>query len=66
MILERLPQSSREVVRYPRNQDLTAWRRGMYHLSKNPQGLTQQRAADSRLVYIDPGTVINVLIVTLL
>ncbi|KAG2220077.1 hypothetical protein INT45_007321 [Circinella minor] len=52
---ERLPQSSREVARYPRNQDLTAWRRGMYHLSKNPQGLTQQRAADSRLVYIDPG-----------
>ncbi|KAI9498097.1 hypothetical protein BDB00DRAFT_867751 [Zychaea mexicana] len=52
---EFMPNSSREVKLYPSNLDLTAWNRGMYHLSKNPVGLDQQRRGQSRIVSIDPG-----------
>ncbi|KAG2216428.1 hypothetical protein INT45_005903 [Circinella minor] len=52
---EYLPLSSKEVKYYPRNINLTNWRRGMYHLSKEPGGLTPERLQNWRTVFIDPG-----------
>ncbi|CDH55757.1 predicted protein [Lichtheimia corymbifera JMRC:FSU:9682] len=52
---ERMPDTSADVRYYPRGLDLTNWHRGMYHLSKEPGGLDEQRLQATRIVGIDPG-----------
>ncbi|KAI9490946.1 hypothetical protein BDB00DRAFT_521048 [Zychaea mexicana] len=52
---ELFPSTHDEIRRLPEGQDLTYWSHGVYRLELNPDGLTQQRAEESRIVGVDPG-----------
>ncbi|KAI9490697.1 hypothetical protein BDB00DRAFT_532157 [Zychaea mexicana] len=52
---ELFPSTHDEIRRLPEGQDLTIWSHGVYRLELNPDGLTQQRAEESRIVGVDPG-----------
>lgn len=54
-VIERMPDTSADVRYYPRELDLTNWSRGMYHLSKEPGGLNEERLQHTRIIGIDPG-----------